>query len=333
MIKASHWSKGNAEGSVECNLCPHICRIGESHSGICRVRRNRGGVLYAEGYGKISSTHVDPIEKKPLYHYLPGADIFSIGGWGCNFRCLFCQNWSISQEFIDQRETVNPEQVVALAQKAGTTAIAYTYNEPLIGLEYVIDCAHKARKRGIRNVAVTNGYISSAAGSDAIEAIDAFNVDIKSMDDGFYRRNCGGSVGPVLDFCRAVARAGRHIEITNLIIPGENDGEADIERLAEWVAVNLGRQVPLHLSAYRPMYRMTRPATDEGVLQVAFEAACKHLDYVYLGNVMMQTGSSTMCPECRAVVVQRNGYNVFIKGVEDGKCLQCGCALDGFVWS
>lgn len=333
MIKASYWVKGREDDSVECRLCPHRCRIAASGAGLCKVRRNEGGVLYAAGYGKISSMQIDPVEKKPLYHFLPGADIFSIGGWGCNFRCLFCQNWSISQEFIDQRETVNPDEVIGMVEKAGMHAIAYTYNEPLVGLEFVVDCACKARKSGIRNVAVTNGYISSASGSDAIEAMDAFNVDIKSMDDSFYRRNCGGSLGPVLEFCRAIVEAGRHLEVTNLVIPGENDAEPDIDKLARWISVNLGRRVPLHLSAYRPMYRMTRPATDEGVLLRAFDTARDHLDYVYLGNVGTRHGSNTECPACRAEVIERNGYDVRIKGVQDGACTQCGAKLDGFIWS
>lgn len=332
MKQASYWSHEEQGGSVVCRLCPNFCRIGESETGICRVRRNIGGVLFAEGYGKVSSMNIDPVEKKPLYHYLPGTDIFSIGGWGCNFRCLFCQNWSISQEFHDQGDTLSPEHIVKAAETHGTPSIAYTYNEPLIGLEFVVDCAHLARERGIRNVAVTNGYISKEAGADAIEAIDAFNVDIKSIDAGFYRRNCGGALEPVLDFCRAVMDAGRHIEITNLVIPGENDGGAEVERLAEWVAANLGRHVPLHLSAYRPMYKMSNPATDEQILKTAFKLAGSHLDYVYLGNLGALEGSKTMCPDCYTIVIERNGYRVSLNNIKDGSCSQCGKLLSGFVW-
>lgn len=332
MKKARYWDAQQDGSGVHCGLCSHMCRIKEGEAGLCGVRRNQGGILYAAGYGVLSSSHLDPVEKKPLYHFLPGSSTFSIGGWGCNFRCVFCQNWTISQRFADNDKVFKPSEVVDAAVRAEAPSISYTYNEPLIGMEFVADCAVLARERGLRNVAVTNGYLRGAALNDASSLIDAFNVDIKSMDDSFYRRHCGGRLDPVLKFCEEVKKAGRHLEITNLVIPLENDRPELFERLAAWVSVNLGRDVPLHFSAYHPEYRMHNPPTPEAVLAGALAAASNYLDYVYIGNVHSERGRDSICRNCGNVLISRSGYSASISGVVSGRCRGCSLDLPGFVW-
>jgi len=317
---------------VECGLCPNGCVIGPGGIGSCRVRTNRGGVLYADSFGVVSSSQVDPIEKKPLYHFWPGTEIFSVGGWGCNLHCSFCQNWSISQEFNAEKQVFSPHEVVDAAILSGAPSIAYTYNEPLISLEFVRECAMIGREKGLNSVAVTNGYVSEESGRDAIEVIDAFNIDIKGMSEMFYSRNCSGRLAPVLDFCCMVKASGRHLELTNLVIPGENDRYSELEELVRWVVNNLGRDVPVHFSAYRPQYKMTNPATGTDVLNRAFDIARNHLDYVYLGNVLMERGQNSLCPQCQACLIKRHGYSIAVVGVNRGKCIKCGFLLEGFLW-
>jgi len=331
MKPAGYWEQKEGQ-TVQCMLCPNMCGLAAGQTGSCGVRTNRSGVLYAESYGLISSSHVDPIEKKPLYHFCPGTDIFSIGGCGCNLHCSFCQNWSISQEFMRSSDAFTPEQIVSAAQRTGTGAIAYTYNEPLIGLEFVLECAMLARERGLRNVAVTNGYVRGRAAEDAVASIDAFNVDIKSMDDKFYSKNCSGHIKPVLEFCQMVREAAKHLEITNLVIPGENDDDDALRRLSVWIAEHLGPETPLHLSAYRPQFKMKNPATELGILLHAYEIAKDSLEYVYLGNVACETGQDTLCPKCGELIVKRRGYSTSVIGVEKGCCSSCGHALRCFAW-
>lgn len=247
-------------------------------------------------------------------------------------QCSFCQNWSISQAVPDTGEPYTAAQIVDAAVRSGSPAIAYTYNEPLISIEFIMDCASLARKAGLFNVAVTNGYVNQAAGVAVIEVMDAFNVDIKSIEDDFYRRNCHGTLPPVLAFCCMVKESGKHIEVTNLIIPGENDDTKELDALAEWVSNNLGRNVPLHLSAYRPQYKMKNPATDVVALHAGHDAAQCHLDYVYIGNALTEHGQDTICPKCASTIVTRRGYSTLVTGVEGGSCACCGLKLTGFCW-
>ena len=258
MKVAGYWHAAD-EGRVQCELCPHGCVLAEDGTGLCKVRTVSGGKLNAAGYGLVSSVALDPIEKKPLYHFHPGSAIFSIGGWGCNFACPFCQNWTISQQAMLDSESMTPAGVVARA--AGSVGIAYTYNEPLVGIEFVMDCAESARGAGLVNVLVTNGYIEPGPAAELLPLVDALNVDIKSMDEAFYRSQCRARLGPVLDFAVQARAAGAHLEITNLVIPGLNDRPMLIEKLATWIGANLGSETPLHLSAYRPQYRMKNPST------------------------------------------------------------------------
>ncbi len=278
-------SLGTDDGKIQCELCPHRCVIAEEHTGICRVRGVRGGRLKALAYGYISSIAVDPIEKKPLYHFRPGSRIFSVGGWGCNLSCKFCQNWQISQQFFTDTREVSPAELIKMAVESDTGAIAYTYNEPLINYEYIFDCAVLAREHGLANVLVTNGFIMPEPAAGLLPYVDALNIDIKGMDEKFYIKNCGGTLAPVLDFAVQCKNAGCHVEITNLVIPGENDSDEMIKLLAEWIAENLGRDTVLHLSAYFPRYKFTVQPTSYELLANAKKIAVAYLDNIYLGNV------------------------------------------------
>lgn len=237
------------------------------------------------GYGLLSSVHVDPIEKKPLNRFHPGSSIFSVGGWGCNFGCTFCQNWTISQDFRQSETRHTPEQMVRAMRAEGCSLIAYTYNEPLVGFEFVRDCCRLVRADGGENVLVTNGFIEEKPAAELLPLVDALNVDIKSMDEAFYKTYCKGSLAPVLRFCRQAVKAGCHLEITNLIIPGLNDTDEGFETLAAWIRDELGPLIPLHLSAYHPDFRLAVPRTSRETLQRASDICRKTLSYVYRGNL------------------------------------------------
>ena len=324
---AEHWFR-REDGRVECRLCPHHCVLRNGQAGLCQVRQAQDDVLVAAGYGHISSAHVDPIEKKPLYHFHPGAPIFSIGGWGCNFACAFCQNWSISQAARLEGDVLSPAVTVNEALRSGCHLLAYTYNEPLVGFEFVRDCSRLAREAGVKNVLVTNGYVEPAPAAELLPLVDALNVDIKSMDETFYRKQCRGTLAPVLAFCRQAAQAGCHIEITNLVIPTLNDTDELLERLAVWTAEQLGALTPLHLSAYHPDYRSQEDATPLETLERAFDICGQHLKYVYLGNVRGGRGQDTACPGCGRTLIVRSGYRTALRGLRGGACEQCGRKAD-----
>ena len=267
---------------------------------------------------------MDPIEKKPLYHFRPGSTIFSVGGWGCNLRCTFCQNWTISQQAPAAGSRCPPEAIVAAARKRGSEGIAYTYNEPLIAFEFVQACAVRAVEDGMFNVLVTNGFIEPGPAAELLPSIQALNIDIKSMDDAFYRRRCGGGGAPPRHFAVQAKTVGCHVEITNLLIPGLNDDPGNIAALAAWVDGELGPLTPLHLSAYHPQYKMKTPATPPEALARAYEICRERLPYVYLGNVRAERGQDTTCPGCDAVLVSRNGYTARVEGISAGECTGCG---------
>lgn len=324
MKKAIFWEKAEDNGSVKCLLCPNACLIGDGRSGRCKVRKNDNGELVAAGYGKISSAHLDPIEKKPLYHFYPGSKIFSIGGWGCNLSCIFCQNWTISQQFIDKTPTATSMGIVAEAKHLCSMGIAYTYNEPMIGIEYYLDCAEKAKEAGLKNVLVTNGYINKKPAEKILEFADAMNVDIKSMSDEFYIKYCGAHLDPVLEFCKLAVKHGVHIEITNLIIPGLNDTDEMFKRLSSWIAEYLGSDVPLHLSAYYPQYKLSTDPTPLETVKTAYDVCKEDLKNVYMGNVSSNTGQNTYCGQCGNILISRNGYKIDITGVSNKLCIRCG---------
>ncbi len=327
MTRALFWHETDG-GKIQCELCPHRCLIGEGKAGICRTRRVENGGLLALGYGRVSSVHLDPMEKKPLYHFFPGCSIFSVGGWGCNFSCQFCQNWAISQSFDGMGRLYDPQEIVVAAGAEGSIGIAYTYNESLINVEFVHDCAVLAAKRKLVNVLVTNGFIEPAPAAYLLPVVDALNIDIKSMDDAFYRSQCGGSLSPVLRFARQARDAGRHVEITNLLIPGLNDAEEQVGLLSAWIGRNLGRQTPLHLSAYRPEFKLNVPSTPVRTLEHAKARCLRDLDYVYVGNVRTDSGMDTRCPACGSILVARRGYATNLAGLLGNACAKCGRVAD-----
>lgn len=314
------------DGKVHCLLCPQDCTIAGGKRGFCQVRRNVDGVLYSEIYNRVMAKGMDPIEKKPLYHFHPGAMIYSLGTRGCNQRCDFCQNWHMLQPDASTGEMTAQEAVDdALARKS--IGIAYTYNEPTIWYEFVLECSRLARESGLVNVLVTNGSVNPEPFAQLAPFIDAMNIDVKSMDPEFYRRICKSKLEPVLATCRAAKAAGIHVEITNLVIPTLNDSDELISKLVDFVA-GLGLEVPLHFSAYFPSYKMTIEPTPLSSLLRASEIAREKLHYVYLGNVATSDGSNTQCPQCGNPLIKRRGYGTTVTGIDGGKCGKCGRKAD-----
>lgn len=325
-MRAAEFSgPGPSSGSVRCLLCPHRCVVPEGKTGACSARRNDRGTLVSLSYGRITAAHVDPIEKKPLYHFYPGSRIFSVGSFGCNFRCAFCQNWEISQVSFDPAkvEKITPDGALEVARRYRSLGIAFTYNEPLVNIEWVRETAALFRAQGLKTVLVSNGFVNPEPLAALLPLIDAANIDIKSMSETFYRKLCGGALGPVLETVKAVHAAGIHLEVTNLIIPGENDSIQDIEKLSGWVA-DLDPDIPLHFSRYFPRYRMETESTPAETLNRAYEAAQRCLRYVYVGNVENDRYGTTYCPSCGAAVVERRGYDVRRRALKDGCCSACG---------
>lgn len=282
MKEALYWDS-EAKAKTHCRLCPHECTILNGLTGICGVRKNVDGKLYSLVYGESTSVALDPIEKKPLYHYHPGEYILSLGTKGCNFKCPYCQNWSISQDPGARTEKITPAWVVAKAKECKSFGIAYTYNEPFIWYEFVLDTAKLAKKNDLENVLVTNGYVNPAPLDEMLPYIGAMNIDLKSADPEFYVKYCKATLEPVLNTIKRSAKA-CHVELTNLIVTGLNDSDSDFNRLTDWIHSNVGPDVPLHLSRYFPCYKMDAPATSRDRLESAFSIAKKKLKNVYLGN-------------------------------------------------
>ena len=325
MREVIHYER-REQNLTACRLCPKLCSIREGKYGFCGVRQNRGGTLFATNYGKVSSCALDPIEKKPLYHFYPGSCILSFGSAGCNLRCGFCQNWSIAQGDPPTRE-VSPAEAVELARlqrERGypNTGIAYTYNEPLMWYEYVLDTAVLAWEAGLKNVLVTNGYINETPLLELLPDIDAMNIDVKGFTDKYYRESCKGSLEPVLRTVE-IARTRCHVELTTLLVTGLNDSEEEISRLVEWVA-SLDPEIPLHFSRYFPNYNVDLPATPLETLQKAREIALSRLAYVYIGNAPQLDAGDTICPRCGETLIVRMGYTTRAAGLERKKCRACG---------
>jgi pyruvate formate lyase activating enzyme len=329
---------GQPDGSVVCHLCAHRCRIKAGLRGICGVRENRGGTLVSLVTDRLVSADVDPIEKKPFFHFLPGTTAYSIATAGCNFHCLFCQNWVISQwprEYPDRPlpgEAVTPAEIVAAARAAGCASIAYTYTEPTIFFELALATCRLGAEAGLRNAFVTNGYMTPEALALIAPVLQAANVDLKSFSDRYYRKVCGATLAPVLDTIRAMRRLGIWVEVTTLLIPGHNDADAELAALARWL-VETDRDVPWHVSAFAPAYRMTTPpptplATLERAARIGRDAG---LRYVYTGNIPGEARESTACPGCGDVVVRRRGFDVLANRLDAGRCPGCRTALAG-VW-
>jgi pyruvate formate lyase activating enzyme len=319
--EALFYAKGK-ENRVQCGLCPHNCSIGAGRVGICGVRKNIDGKLFSLIYGEASSVAMDPIEKKPLYHFFPGSSILSVGTVGCSFKCGFCQNYHISQNPNYPTDYYAPEDTVNLAKRNRSIGIAYTYSEPLIWYEWVFDTCKLARKSGLKNVFVTNGYINQKPLRDLLEFADAFNIDLKSFSEDFYKKIVGGKLKPVLETIKEISkRKDITLEVTTLVIPGYNDSDDEIEKLTDWLS-GVSKNIPYHLSAYYPMYKFKAPPTQVSTLKRLKKIAEKRLNYVYLGNVSGE--SSSYCKNCNALLVQRLGYHIKVVNYKDGKCTSCG---------
>ncbi len=322
MLKAAEFSQTLSESRVGCLLCPAECKLGEGQVGICGCRFNQDGKLMTSNYGELVTLAVDPIEKKPLYHFYPTADILSTGPNGCNFSCVNCQNWQISQCKIETAYW-SPEELADAANRDGSIGIAFTYTEPLIWYEYIMDVAPLLKANGQKVVLVSNGYVSPRPLEKLIGVMDAINIDLKSMRPDFYRRICKGELAPVLDNIRAIAESNVHMELTNLVIPTMNDSEEDLKQLIDFVA-SLSDMIPLHFSAYHPDYKLELPPTPIDTMLKARELARRKLKFVYLGNVHIPGCANTICPACKRLLVSRDGYQTRIEGLNGSKCADCG---------
>lgn len=323
---------------VKCELCPHFCLISPGRRGICGVRENQGGVLYSLVYGKVIASHVDPIEKKPLFHFLPGSASYSIATEGCNLRCDFCQNWEISQLPRERKEImgeeISPQTVIAEALRHSCQSISYTYTEPTIFFEYALDCAKIAKQKGLKNVFVTNGFTSGPVVEKIAPYLDAANIDLKSFREEYYHKICGAHLDPVLETHKLMRKLKIWIETTTLVIPGINDSEEELAAIAGFIKNELGEDVPWHVSAFRPAYKMLdRPATPAETLVRAREIGLQQgLKYVYAGNLPIPGSEDTSCSKCKTVLINRFGFSIEKNILKAGKCPVCGTAASG-VWS
>ncbi len=324
---------------VRCRLCAHQCLIREGGTGICGVRRNEGGVLHTVVYGYPVAQAVDPIEKKPLFHFYPGSDAFSFATAGCNFRCTFCQNADISQlrdDAVPKGQYVSPEALVVAALRYKCRSIAYTYTEPTVFFEYARDTAQLAREAKIANVFVTNGYMSRemlevVSEREVPPLLDAANVDLKSFRDDFYRQECGARLQPVLDSLKLIKERGIWLEVTTLVIPGKNDSDEELADVASFIAHELGPDTPWHVSRFHPTFRMldvspTPPARLVRAREIGYENGLKH---VYIGNVPGSQGEDTICPVCGKVIIERSGYVIRGKHMNGDRCGYCGAVIAG----
>jgi len=332
-LHGARWWESMPHGRVHCCLCPRHCHIGEGQSGFCFIRVNQGGKLYSLGYASPAALQVDPIEKKPLNHFLPGTRVFSMGTAGCNMGCFFCQNWDISKSHQDQVHStlVPPEDVPTLARRNGCPTIAFTYNEPTIWGEYVVDICKSAREQGIATVMVTNGYITREAFHDIYDRIDAANVDLKAFTENFYGRVTLTELQPVLDVITWLKNETNvWFELTNLLIPTLNDDPGEIRRLSDWVLENVGPDVPVHFTAFHPDFKLRdKPPTPPETLHMAHKIAREAgLHFVYEGNIH-GGAKDTNCPNCNATVLRRSWHNVIENNLSNGACPKCRKAIPG----
>jgi len=324
------------EGRVQCLLCHHRCTLSAGSRGICGVRENRDGRLYSLVFGRAISLNVDPIEKKPIFHLFPGSRSFSVAAVGCNFHCLQCQNHEISQMPADRKRiegsSVSPSAIVSLAKESGCRSIAYTYTEPTIYFEYAFETSVIARQEGVKNIFVTNGYMTEDALNTIRPYLDAANVDLKSFQKKFYKEVCGARLEPVLENLKIMRQMGIWVEVTTLVIPTLNDSDKELEEIAQFI-VSLGPEVPWHISAFHPTYQMTDlPRTPASRLHRAREIGIKAgLRYVYCGNIPGEEGEDTCCPRCGELVIERVGFRVVKNEAKKGECSYCHSTIDG-IW-
>lgn len=321
---------------IRCGLCRHNCIINDGKRGICAVRENLNGKLYSLNYGIICAEHLDPIEKKPLFHFMPGSKTYSIAMAGCNFACTHCQNYAISQ--VDRNRAITgkeltPQEIVQRAIASNSSSISYTYTEPTVFYEFAYDTARLAKEAGLKNIFVTNGYISREALTEIAPYLDAANIDLKGFTESFYHETARASLSEVLDSIIEYRRQGIWIEITTLIIPGLNDSESDLERTAKFIVENLGMDTPWHVSRFYPVYKMTdRDRTPATTLRHAHTIGISTgLHYVYQGNVPGEGSENTFCPSCQTLLIKRSGFTIESNRIIDGKCPECGFVIAGLV--
>ncbi len=333
-LKIADWWEQADNGKILCTLCPRYCTIGEGQVGFCYIRQNINGKLYSIGYGRPTGFAIDPIEKKPLNHFLPGSTVLSFGTAGCNLGCKFCQNWSMSKAKLDDENalSVSPDDVVALAVKQATPSIAFTYNDPTIFGEYVIDISQIAREKGIKSVMVTAGYIDKEARKDVYKYIDAANVDLKAFTEEFYHKITFSHLNYVLDTLIWLKKeTDVWFEITTLLIPDENDSDAEIQQECDWILENLGDEVPLHFTAFHPDFKMiNKSRTPESTLLRARKIAMNSgIKYCYLGNVFNAEGHTTFCHNCKTTLIKRDWHDMLINQIKNGKCPKCSIDIPG----
>ncbi len=314
------------KGKITCLLCPKVCSIDDGCHGDCGVRFNRHGVLDLPFYGRVSALNIDPMEKKPLYHFFPGTLVFSVGFYGCSFHCPFCQNFSISQYEPESpaNQYVSPEDLIKLVRKNKLSSVAFTYSEPLVHYEYVHKAFIRARENNIKTILVTNGYINKKPARELLAVTDALNIDLKAFTETFYKNELGGTLKPVLDFITEAASQS-HVEITTLVIPHKNDSSSEIKEIARFIA-SIDKTIPLHLSAYYPAFHYTAQATTEETIRRLTDCAQEYLTYVYPGNTV-SLDNNTYCTDCGSVLVKRQGYKISTEGIDGTVCSTCGSSV------
>ncbi len=323
------------DGRVQCDLCPRACKLGEGGRGLCFVRARENGAVVLNSYGRSSGFCVDPIEKKPLNHFLPGSAVFSFGTAGCNLACRFCQNWDISKSKATDTlsQAATPEEIARAAAALGCASVAFTYNDPVPFMEYAIDCADAAHASGLQAVGVTAGYICDEPRRELYAHLDAANVDLKAFTEGFYKHTCGADLGAVLDTLQYLRHeTGVWFEITNLLIPGANDSDEEIDSMTSWIATTLGADVPLHFTAFHPDFKMmdTPPTPPTTLIHARSIALSNGLTFVYTGNVHDRAGGSTYCPGCGEILIERDWYDLGSYRLDPGgHCRECGMLLPG----
>ena len=324
------------EKRVRCQLCPKKCLVADGKRGVCRVRENRAGVYHTLVYGRLVSMNLDPIEKKPLFHFLPSTSALSVATAGCNVRCKFCQNWNISQANPEdvRFRYVSPEELVQTARRYDANSIAYTYNEPIVFIEYMIESATLGKAQGIHNVMISNGYINRKPLDDLCKQLSAIKIDLKAFSDRFYHQTVAGSLQPVLDTMVRIKEQGIWLEMVYLMIPTLNDDPQELREMCQWIIRNLGSDVPLHFTRYHPQYLLKHiPPTPIQALQTAYQIARDAgIQYVYLGNLPTDPAENTYCASCGKLIIERTGFTIRSIFMNDGKCAFCGNPIPG-IWS
>ncbi|MDK2945912.1 AmmeMemoRadiSam system radical SAM enzyme [Geotoga petraea] len=324
MIEAKFYE--SEDDIVVCNLCPHHCRIQDGKTGICDVRKNQDGKLISLNYSEITAFGLDPIEKKPLFHFKPGEEILSLGTWGCNLSCPFCQNFEISKTSPQEKKIIQPFEIVGLMKKYKVNGVAYTYSEPVVWYEYVLETSKLVKQENEKNynVMITNGFIEKEPLKELLPYIDAFNIDLKTFDEKIYKKELKGELENIKNNIEFLYKQGKHVEITTLIVPGISNDLKLLENEFKFIS-SVSQKIPLHLSRYFPRYKYDQMPTDIGIMKEFYHLAKKYLDHVYLGNVWNKNYESTYCSKCGETLIERSGYNIKFKNLDkNGGCIKCG---------